>query len=96
MEAREMLDQLVLLAREAGLEVREMRGTAAGEGGLAALSGICRVQDRFWVMLAESDSPEARIEVLADALVTHAAAFLESRYLPPAIRQRLGEVSGAA
>ena len=96
MQPREMLEQLALLARDAGLEVREIRGSAGGEGGPPAASGICRVREDFWVLLADGDSVDDRIAVLAEALTRFAAPFLESRYLPPAIRERLGEVPGAA
>jgi hypothetical protein len=89
MHPTELLDQLVDLARAAGLEVREIRGPA-GEADVSSGSGICRVKGRIWVLLAASDSPDERIDVLARALVTHARAFVESRYLPPAVRQRLG------
>jgi hypothetical protein len=85
----ELLDQLADLARAAGLEVREIRG-AAGEGEASADSGICRVKGKVWVLLAASDSLDERIDVLARALATHAREFLESRYLPPAVRERLG------
>jgi len=85
----ELLDQLADLARAAGLEVREIRG-AAGEGEASAGSGICRVKGDIWVLLAASDSLDERIDVLARALATHAREFLESRYLPPAVRERLG------
>jgi hypothetical protein len=96
MRRREMLRQLIDLARDAGIEVREMGGSAGGDGGAPAASGICRVRQGFWVMLAQSDSLDDRIEVLASALSDHAAPFLESRYLPPAIRERLGEDPGVA
>ena len=89
MHPTEMLDQLADLARAAGLEVREIRG-AAGEGDLYNSSGICRVKGRIWVLLAASDSLDERIDVLGRGLATHAREFLESRYLPPAVRERLG------
>ena len=89
MHPTELLDLLTDLARAAGFEVREIRG-AAGEGDLPTSSGACRVKGRIWVLLAASDSPDERIDVLGRALATHARAFLESRYLPPAVRERLG------
>jgi hypothetical protein len=89
MHPAELLDQLADLARAAGLEVREIRG-AAGEGELPAGSGSCRVKGKIWVLLAASDSLDERIDVLARALATYAREFLESRYLPPAVRERLG------
>ena len=89
MHATELLDQLADLARAAGLEVREIRG-AAGEGNVHTGSGTCRVKGGIWVLLAASDSLDERIDVLGRALATHAREFLESRYLPPAVRERLG------
>ena len=47
-------------------------------------------------MLVASDDVEERIDVLSGALATHARAFLEGRYLPPAIRERLREPSREA
>jgi hypothetical protein len=85
----ELLDQLADLARAAGLEVREIRG-GAGEGEPSTASGTCRVRGKIWVLLAPSDSLDERIDVLGRALATHAREFLESRYLPPAVRERLG------
>jgi hypothetical protein len=41
------------------------------------------------VVLSAADSAEDRIAVLAQALRTHAPDFLETHYLPPAIRARL-------
>ena len=87
MELSELLAQLRELARELGLEVRDVRG--GGEGEPAVASGVCRVRGRIWVMLAAADDLEQRVEVLAGALKSHAGAALESRYLPPAVRARL-------
>ncbi len=89
MELSELLARLADLAREAGLEVRELR--AATEGHRSPASGVCRVRGETWVLLAASDDLEERVEVLARALKTHAAPFLESRYLPPAVRARLSK-----
>jgi hypothetical protein len=89
-EPAELARELVELADAAGLEVRPMRDSAARESEPAASSGICRVRGEIWVMLAASDPVEEQISVLVRALKTHAAAFLESRYLPPALRDRLG------
>ena len=89
MHPSELLAELLDLARAAGLEVREIRG-AAGDADFSSASGICRVKGRIWVLLATSDSLDERIDVIGRALATHAREFLESRYLPPAVRQRLG------
>ena len=89
MELSELLERLAELAREAGLEVRELR--AGAEGDPAPASGICRVRGETWVLLAASDGLERRVEVLAQALKTHAGHTLEGRYLPPAVRERLSK-----
>lgn len=89
MHPSELLGQLVDLARDAGLEVREIVGGAAAEGDAQTESGTCRVRGRIWILLAKSDSTEDRTRVVARALKAHAGDFLESRYLPPAVRGRL-------
>jgi hypothetical protein len=85
----ELARELVELAEAAGLEVRPIRASEGREAELTASSGICRVRGEIWVLLAASDSVEEQISVLVRALKTHAADFLESRYLPPAVRKRL-------
>jgi len=94
MHPSELLEVLADLARAAGLEVREIRG--GGEGDLRTSSGSCRVKGEVWVLLAPTDSLDERIEALARALRAHAGDFLESRYLPPAVRERLGGDPGGA
>ena len=94
MYAEDLLEQLADLARAAGLTVREIG--RAGEAERETPSGTCRVNGEVWVLLSAADAIEDRIDVLAAALGTHAAAFLEARYLPPAIRARVnGERGGA-
>jgi hypothetical protein len=88
-ELSELLERLAELAREAGLEVRELRAGAEGEP--APASGVCRVRGETWVVLAASDGLERRIDVLAQALKSHAGQILEDRYLPPAVRERLSK-----
>jgi hypothetical protein len=88
-ELSELLERLAELAREAGLEVRELR--AGAEGDPAPASGVCRVRGETWILLAASDGLERRVEVLAGALKTHAGQILEGRYLPPAVRERLSK-----
>ena len=89
MESAEVLQQLVALAREAGLEVRSIAGRAAAEGEPAAASAVCRVRGETWVVLSAADSLDERVAVLARALRTQAAELLEARYLPPALRALL-------
>lgn len=87
MDPAQLLDQLVGVAREVGLEVRVLAGDAGGE--LPPQSAVCRVRERIWVVLAEVDPPERRLAVLAEAVRRHAGEALEGRYLPPAVRQLL-------
>lgn len=94
MQAGELLEELTALARAAGLEVRALRGPA-GEGEPGAASGVCRVRGRVWVLLAASDPEEERIDVLARALVRHAGELLETRWLAPALRERLDAARGS-
>ena len=84
-----MLIELVRVAREAGLDVRELRPRSGGEAEPGARSGACRVQGRVWVLLSPGDPLEDRIDVLARALAEHAPEALEGRWLPPAVRARL-------
>lgn len=86
MSPEELLERLLELARETGLPVRLVRGSALGEVVPAAASGVCRVRGEVWVVLSASDPPQARIGVLAGALRAHRGEELESRYLPPAVR----------
>ena len=86
MDSAALLAALLDLAREGGLEVR---GARASAGEPAPESAVCRVNDRVWVVLSEGDSVEIQIDVLADALRTHAAHLIEARYLAPAVRERL-------
>ena len=88
MNPEELHGELAALAREAGFELRR-GGERVGDTDLPLHSGVCRLRGRIWVVLATGDSTEERIATLADALRNHAADWLESRYLPPAVRERL-------
>ena len=94
MHAEDLLDQLSDLARAAGLEVRKIG--RAGEGERETPSGTCRVKGAVWVLLSPADSLDERIDVLAAALARHASDFLEGRYLPPAIRERVAAAGAEA
>ena len=89
MESGEVLAALVELAREAGIEVRRLRAGGGGEGEAPAASGVCRLRGAVWVVLADTDPLEDRIGALALALQAAAPAWLENRFLPPAVRDRL-------
>jgi hypothetical protein len=81
----EVLAFLVELSREAGLQVRSV----GAQGEIPVRSGVCRLRDGVFVILAASDPVEDRISALAQALREHRPAALEGRYLPPAVRERL-------
>ncbi len=89
MEPADLMQALVELADEAGLEVRVASAGSRGDPDLPTASGVCRVREATWVVLSQSDSVEVQLDVLAGALKSHAGALLEERYLPPAVRQRL-------
>jgi len=94
-EAVDLAQHLVDLAEAAGFEVRSLPGGAPGGAGETASSGVCRVRGSIWVLLDPTDPVEDHISVLVSALETHAPAFLEDRYLPPAVRQRIRGDDGA-
>lgn len=89
MTTQELRDALAELAREAGMDVRVTSGAREVEPGIPIQSGVCRVRGVWWVVLAGEDPVESHVELLAGALRDHAAAWLESRYLPPAVRDAL-------
>ena len=89
MEPAALLDLMAELADEAGLRVRVMPRGGSAESELLPGTGICRVRDRIWVVLSPSDPVEERIDVLATALRDHGKAFLEGRFVPPAVRERI-------
>ena len=89
-ERAQLLEALVDLARSGGLEVRLARASRDAELP-APRSDVCRVRDRVWVVLSGADPLDARIDVLAGAIRTHAGWLLAERYLPPALRVRLGD-----
>ena len=89
MQPVEVMEALLELAGEAGLEVRTAGASALADSEGAPTSGVCRVQDRVFVVLSRSDPVDAQIAVLGQALREHAATFIEGRFLPPAVRDRV-------
>ncbi len=89
MDASGLLDLLAELASEAGFRVQVLTAGATAESEFPPSSGHCRVQGEVRVILAAQDPLEDRIEALADALRSHAGPLLESRYLAPAVRERI-------
>ena len=87
MEARDLLEALLELAAEADLEVRVLSNSAAAAENAPTESAACRVGARIWVVLSPADPPMHQAEVLASALARFRAAFLEDRFLSPALRE---------
>jgi hypothetical protein len=92
-----LLDQLVALAEEAGIVVRQLPRAAATfvEGESGARSGLCRIRGELCLILAPGEPLEDRIEAVAAALCGAAPDWLEDRYLPPAVRNRLDRAMGS-
>lgn len=84
-----MLEFLIDLARETGLEVRRVPARLSSESEPPARSGVCRVRGRLFVLLAAADAVEDRISALAGGLRALDPSLLEGRWLPPAVRERL-------
>ncbi len=94
MEPLELERELVEIAREAGIDVRVLtRRSSSQEPIFSAESGICVVKGKVWVVISMSDPLEERIHTLAKAVVKHAPDFLETRFISPAIRERLDSIS---
>ena len=90
MEDAALMEALLELAGEVGLEVRVVR---AGEE--ASSSALCRVRGAWWVVLCNGDPPAVQLDVLAGALARVAGPALEARFLPPAVRARIDRAAPA-
>jgi hypothetical protein len=88
-DAAEKLEALLELARAADLEIRSVGLRAQPAGEPPPTSDVCRVRDRVWVVLCAADPVDRHIAVLASALRTHRADWLEDRWIPPALRELL-------
>ncbi len=86
MQPSEVLEFLLGLAREAGITLRSL---PAARDEPPAQTGLCIVRGRPWLLLSASDPVDAKISAAVSALQSHAAALLETRYLPPAVREYL-------
>lgn len=89
MTTPELFAALLDLAREVDLEVRRVPVEDA------QTSGVCRLRDRFWVLLSAGDPLEERVAVLAAALRDHKREACEARFLPPAVRAVLEPETGS-
>lgn len=96
MEPVALLDCLVGLAEEAGIRVRVLPRSAAREGETLPASGLCRLRGEWVLILAAGEPLSARIDAVAEALRRQAGSFLEGRFLPPAVRERLEPTGSGA
>lgn len=80
-----LLEELLALAAEVGIEVRSL----SGQGDLAAHSGSCRLRGAPCLWLDPGEPLEERIEATVQALRAFASEQLEDRFIPPALRDRL-------
>jgi hypothetical protein len=82
-DLRDLLD----LAAEVRLRVREIRGAARGDFEPQAASAVCVVRGETWVVLSGADPLPERIAVLARALRELRASDLDARFLSPRLRE---------
>ncbi len=94
MKDTEILEQLLELAYEAGFEVRIAGRDARGAGDLPLASGVCRVKGVLWIVLSGDEPVGRQIRVLGRALALNAAALVEDRFLPPAVREAIDDPGG--
>ena len=87
-ELSELLERLAELAREAGLEVRELRAGADGEPPIGQRR-VSRARRDLGAAGGRRMASSSASKCWLRALKTHAGAILEGRYLPPAVRERL-------
>ncbi|MBY0401487.1 hypothetical protein K2X89_14410 [Myxococcota bacterium] len=92
MRDEDRLAHLLELAKRAGLELRILSARAAAEEGAPRQSSAGRLGERVWVLLVPDDPPAHQAATLAQALGRHRAAFLETCFLPPALRTYIDEV----
>ncbi len=87
MEPSEILEALLEVAQQAGLEVRSV---SRGEPDLPQPgSGVVKLKGRVFVLLSSVDPVAIQLEILAGALREHASEWIEERHLPPAVRSLL-------
>lgn len=89
---RDLLEGLLELAHEAGLEVRILSASAKAVDNALTESAACRVGSRIWVVLSPDDPAVHQAEVLAGALSRHFERFLEGRFMTPALRDFIERV----
>lgn len=96
MRDEDRLAHLLELAKRAGIEVRIVSARAAQQEGAPTSSGVGRVGARIWVVIVPADPPAHQALVLAQALGRHRADFLDTCFVPPALRRFIEAASGSA
>ena len=96
MAPERLLEALLELAQEARLEIRAVAPGPASAEFTPTRSGVARVGERVWVVLAADDPAAHQAGVLAEALVRFRAGFLEERFVPPGVRAFLEDVGARA
>lgn len=89
MERTELLDCLLDLAGELGMDVRRHKLRRVGTDEPLPRTGLCRVRGEAWLLVMEHEPIEDRIAAVAEALRESASEQLEERYLPPRIREAI-------
>lgn len=91
MEEVEVLEALLELSRDVGLDVRIIQSTRSGEYEFPLTSGVVSVRGQLRVMLSREDPLDVQNRAIAQALNSKAKTELESRFLPPAVRMILDD-----
>lgn len=84
-----LLEALLELANEIGLEVRAIGSAPAPGSETPPSSGVCRVRGKLWVVLSTADPLAQQIEAIGRGVLAQAGPELEDRFLPPALRECL-------
>jgi hypothetical protein len=96
MRDEDRLALLLELAQRADLELRILTPRAATEEGAPRQSSAGRVGARVWILLVPDDPPAHQAATIAQALGRHRAEFLETCFIPPALRAFIDGALGRA
>lgn len=96
MRDADRLARLLELADQAGLEIRVLSARAAAEEGAPSQSRSGRLGERIWVLLVPDEPPAHQAAVLAQALGRYRADFLETCFVPPALREFIEAATASA
>jgi hypothetical protein len=88
-EGVEILEALLELAAELGIDVRIIPQSRSGDSEFPLSSGVCSVRGQLRVLLSHEDPLDVQNRVIAQALNSKAKNALDARFLPPAVRRAL-------